>query len=464
MIDHTGVAPTGRGARPQAAPIQGGISRRDALAGAGMALAAALGLGGCAGSREKAPAPLPGADSPLARLIEGEPGPIVAGERLDAARLWRFYARRAFAPVWPEHPGQAEALVAAVLRAEEHGLEPEKFRASLLRRRHSFPPLRREILLTEAILSYADALAHGGVPPRRRKGFEALRPPPVDVASVVEAAIEASDPVAVIEALAPATANYRALRKAWQELRAAPPRRRRAVEAQLAAIAANLERERWLPRRLPPERVWVDVPAQELVFFRDGEPIFSSRVVVGDSSERNQSPEFDTLIRGSFFNPPWVIPRDVVAAEILPRLAREPDFLARHNMVLLPNGEIEQSPSPEAGLGVILFDMPNRFDVYLHDTPDRFLFSRSNRRLSRGCIRVQKPRELAALLLREPIEAIDRKIAAGRTIRTPLPKPVPVFVVYRTAVADGRGRVEFRDDFYGRDADLWRRLSAPDEA
>jgi murein L,D-transpeptidase YcbB/YkuD len=264
--------------------------------------------------------------------------------------------------------------------------------------------------------------------------------------------------VAAIEALAPATPSYRAMREAMRKHRAGPASGGRGGAERLRSLAVNLERERWLPRPLPADRVWVDVPAQQLVLFRGDRPEFSTRVVVGDNSERNQSPEFDALIEASFFNPPWVIPRDIVAAEILPRLAREPDYLARNNMVLRPNGEVEQSPGPEAGLGFLLFDMPNRFDVYLHDTPDRFLFSRSNRRMSRGCIRVQNPRELAALLLRQPIEAIDRKIAAGGTSRTALPTPVPVFVTYQTVAADAGGAMQFREDFYGRDADLWRRL------
>jgi murein L,D-transpeptidase YcbB/YkuD len=437
------------------------VSRRGAVA-----LAAAWGLGACAAGPEKATPPLAMSEpeTALGRLIDGAPGPVVAGERLDAAALRRFYALRGFAPVWAERRAQADALVAAVLRAEEHGLDPELFRAGLLMRRETFPALRREVLLTEAFLSYADALAHGAVPAARRKGFEALAPRRVDVAGALDAAIGSRDPVAAIQALAPATPTYRALAEAMRKHRAAPASGGRAAAERLRSIAVNLERERWLPRPLPADRVWVDVPAQQLVLFRGDRPEFSTRVVVGDNSERNQSPEFAALIEASFFNPPWVVPRDIVAAEILPRLAREPDYLARNNMVLRPNGEVEQSAGPEAGLGFVLFDMPNRFDVYLHDTPDRFLFSRSNRRMSRGCIRVQNPRELAALLLRQPVEAIDRKIAAGATSRTALPTPVPVFVTYQTAVADAGGAMQFREDFYGRDADVWRRLRARPDA
>ena len=425
-----------------------------------MTLAAACALGAC--SARPAPGARPAAalqaGTELGRLIDGTPDLVVAGEPLNVQALRRFYARQDFEPVWASRPLVEQALVATVLRAGDHGLDPELFHANLLRRRETFPPLRRELLLTDAILAYAGALAHGAMPAQRRKDFEALMPQPVDVAEALGAAITSQDPAAAIEALAPATATYRGLREALRNQRAAGPAAGGAAANRQRIIEANLERERWLPRPLPAERVWVNVPDQHLVLYRHDRPVFSTRVVVGDSSERNQSPEFNALIEASFFNPPWIVPRDIVVAEILPKLDRDPDYLARNNMVMRANGEVEQLPGPTAGLGYILFDMPNRFDVYLHDTPDRFLFSRSDRRMSRGCIRVQNPREFAALLMEQPLDSIDRKIEVGGTTRSTLPKPVPVFVAYQTAFADVDGKMQFRPDFYNRDADLWRRL------
>jgi murein L,D-transpeptidase YcbB/YkuD len=113
-----------------------------------------------------------------------------------------------------------------------------------------------------------------------------------------------------------------------------------------------------------------------------------------------------------------------------------------------------------------MFDMPNRFDVYLHDTPDRGIFSRENRRISHGCIRVQNPRDFAALLMDQPLDSIDQGIAEGSTTRHDLPTPVPVFVVYQTAFVDTDGTLRFRPDFYNRDAPIWQALQAgpPDGA
>jgi murein L,D-transpeptidase YcbB/YkuD len=318
------------------------------------------------------------------------------------------------------------------------------------------------MLLSHAVLTYAEALAFGAVPPARRRDGEALAADPVDVARVLGAALDRRDPAAAIEALAPETPTYAALRQALAQLRAGAAASdglvANALTRSTRGIAVNLERQRWLPRRLPPDRVWVNIADQQVALYRGDRAIFTSRVVVGDVVERKQSPEFRTVIEAGFLNPPWIIPRDIVEADILPRLERDPGFLDRHKIVLLPNGEGEQAPGPESGLGAIMFYMPNRFDVYLHDTPDKTAFARENRRLSNGCIRVENPLELAALLMEKPVSAIQEAVAEGATTRKPLPSPVPVFVLYHTAFAAADGTLQFRPDFYERDGGIWRQL------
>ncbi|MDW8399554.1 MAG: L,D-transpeptidase family protein [Acetobacteraceae bacterium] len=439
---------TGRPA-PAAA---GRLTRRACL------LAATAGFGallqGCAAPEPShSAAPIEG--EALPGLHAGDP-PRVAGEPLDGALLRRFYARRGFRPVWADRPAQAAALANAVLQAGSHGLDPELFHASLLRRAATFPPTHRELLLSHAVLSYAEALAHGAVPAARREERQSLAPEPVDVAAVLDRALEGPDAVAEIESLAPRTQAYAALREALRR----PPARARPDQAAAARrlVLANLERQRWLPRQLPPERVWVDITAQRLTLYREDRPVVATRVVVGRETDRTQSPELHTLIEGAFFNPPWVIPADIVAAQIMPRIVRDPEFLARANIVLHPNGEAEQAPGPLAGLGVVMFDMPNRFDVFLHDTPDKGAFARENRRISNGCIRVENPLALAALLMERPLAEIEARVAEGRTVRDELPRPVPVFLVYHTLVPGPDGSLSARPDFYGRDEGLWRAL------
>lgn len=440
-----------------AEPSPARMSRRATLVQGTLGLAAALALAGCAASEDQSlEAASPQSLEDLVGPSHG-PAPLVAGEALDTELLHRFYTRRDFKPVWAERPAAAQALRAAVLGAREHGMDPEMFHANLLRRMDMFPPDRRELLLSHAVLTYAEALAFGALPPSRRKNAEALAPELVDVTEVLDEALDSGDPVAAIEALAPSTPSYKALRQALQRPSFFGLGGRFQAN-RLRMIEANLERQRWLPRQLPPDRVWVNVPDQQLVFYRDNRPVFITRVVVGEETARKQSPEFRTEIESALFNPPWVIPPDIVDADIRPMLKRDPEYLVRNKIVLLPNGEAEQAPGPEAGLGVVMFEMPNRFDVYLHDTPHKEAFSLDNRRISNGCIRVQNPLQLAALLMEEPMDVIQHKVANGGTVRRLLPKPVPVFLLYHTAFAAAGRELEIRPDFYGRDEALWQRL------
>ena len=398
------------------------------------------------------------ADTRLGELIGNTPGSVVAGERLNVELLRRFYARHGFAPVWTNRQSQAESLIDAVSRAGEHGLAPELFHADALRSPATVPSLDRELLLSNALLSYADALARGGMPAERRKEDQVLEPEPIDVAAVLDAALGSPDPAAAIEALAPATPTYRVLRNALHDLRAGSGARGKADATRVRALEVNLERERWLPRRLPRDRVWVNVADGQLVLYRDDQPVFTTRVIVGQDDSRNQSPEFQASIEGLWFNPPWNIPSDIATQEILPKASRDPTYLAQRNMVLLPDGGLQQAAGANSGLGQLMFYMNNRFDVYLHDTPSKNLFSRGDRRISHGCIRVEEPRKLAALLMQQPVDAIDQAIATGTTTYGALPKPVPVFVVYETAFADVDGKPQFRADIYGRDAEIWQSL------
>lgn len=393
-------------------------------------------------------------DTDLGKLIGAGREVTVSGLKLDADRLRGFYAPYGFAPVWTTRRAQADALSEAIFRAGNHGLAPATFHAHQLRASAAVTPLERDLLLSDAVLAYAEALARGAVPVERRRNDETLTPGrPIDIAATLRAAIATPDPVAPIEALAPATPTYRLLRQALRDL---PPS---ADTARRRTILVNLERERWLPRRLPADRAWVNVPEQQLILYRDEHPALSTRVIIGQAERRNQTPELEVMIDAIWFNPPWNVPADIAEKSMLPKAKADPLYLAKNNLVLQPDGGLQQRAGPYSGLASLLFDMNNRFDVYLHDTPNRELFRRDDRRISHGCVRVEEPRKLAAQLMHLPLEEIDRRIATGVTDRTPLPKPVPVFLVYQTAFAGHDGELQFRPDIYGRDEELWRLLA-----
>src|SRR5260221_81393 len=479
---------------PAALPPGRVIAQRGFAATAATAIAAALWLlplPACAADigtgtavaalqqGEAASATIPGgSESEIQAKLDAPGGLAIPGERLRADLLRQFYSTHNYQPVWATHQAQADALLRAVSRAGEHGLDLELFHAAALANPARLPPLDRELLLSDAFLSFADALARGAVPIEARYDDGDLKPEPVDVGMELDRAMASPDPAAIIEALAPQTAAYKLMQQALRAHQAgtsaepaqigpagarghlaqqklyggASPPTHLNNEARVRQIAVNLERLRWLPRSLPPDRVWVNTANASLVLYRDNRPVFMTRVVVGETDK--QTPELQTTIDSVLFNPPWNVPPSIARSEILPKLAMDPGYLSRHHMVYRRNGAIQQLPGPHAALGQIKFEMPNRFDVYLHDTPMKALFSSDDRRRSHGCVRVQNPRELASLLLQESADAVNRGVATGYTHRQSLPASTAVFFVYQTAFADPEGRIEFRPDFYQRDDEI----------
>jgi murein L,D-transpeptidase YcbB/YkuD len=232
------------------------------------------------------------------------------------------------------------------------------------------------------------------------------------------------------------------------------------VAERLAQIEANLERWRWLPRDLPGDRLEIDIAGAEATLFRKGQPALAMRIVVGDP--RHQTPMFASALESVVFNPPWNVPTSIAAAEILPKAARDPDYLVRNDFVW-KDGRLQQLAGPKSALGLVKFDFPSPFGVYLHDTPSRSAFQRTTRALSHGCMRLEKPQELAAELLGPQgwsqdsvTEAIGKSVTQAVALKT----RTPLLVMYWTAVAADLESVDFRLDVYGWDAKLTAALAA----
>lgn len=226
------------------------------------------------------------------------------------------------------------------------------------------------------------------------------------------------------------------------------------AEERFGQIEANLERWRWLPRDLPPDRLEVDAGTATAALFLAGRSVLDMRVIVGDPGHK--TPMFASQIEAVVFNPSWNVPSSIAAKEILPKAARNPGYLERNGFVRTTGG-LRQAPGPTNALGQVKFDLRSPFGVYLHDTPGRAAFNRRSRALSHGCMRLENPRELAALLLGPQgwaRDMIDQVITAGATRRVGIQKPIPLYVVYRTASVDALGWVTFGRDSYGWDHKL----------
>ena len=228
-------------------------------------------------------------------------------------------------------------------------------------------------------------------------------------------------------------------------------------------IALNLERWRQFSRGIPPTRIEVNTAAATAVLIVDRKPVLRMRTVVG--AKKTPTPLVRSDIRAVVVNPPWVVPVSIVRKEIMPALRRNPDYLEAHNMEW-KNGQIVQAPGPKNSLGRIKFELHSAFDVYLHDTPARSLFNKTDRDArarSHGCVRLEKPLDLAEKLLHDnanwPRERIEAAIEQGTTQRVQMATDIPVVIAYWTAFADDSGDAEFREDIYGRDARLAAALS-----
>ncbi|MBW3560399.1 MAG: L,D-transpeptidase family protein [Proteobacteria bacterium] len=233
------------------------------------------------------------------------------------------------------------------------------------------------------------------------------------------------------------------------------------AETRADQIAANLERWRWIPRQLPNHRIEVNLPTAMLDYYRDGGIPSTMKVAVG--AVKHQTPMMTADISSIVLNPPWNVPSSIVKNEIAPRLKRDPGYLARQGLKVVGRYEsglpmLQQAAGPRSALGRVKFDSPNEFAVFLHDTPSRAGFSQADRLLSHGCVRLERPLELARLVLEGTPEWTPERMQAavdsGKTVRVSLPERVPMYLFYWTSFVDSKGGVYFWDDIYGWDKRL----------
>jgi murein L,D-transpeptidase YcbB/YkuD len=233
------------------------------------------------------------------------------------------------------------------------------------------------------------------------------------------------------------------------------------AEDHVRQIEVNLERWRWLPHDLGRRHVLVNIAAFRLDAVEDGKTALQMKVIAGKPYTR--TPMFSSAMNAVLLNPSWYVPQNIAVNEIFPKARKDPSYLARENYEVLSASRLRQRPGPKNALGRIKFDFPNRFSVYLHDTPAPALFSRTVRTFSHGCIRIERPFDLAVWVLKDdprwPPAAIQAAIDAGTERKVPLASAVAVHVAYWTAWVGDDGMLRLGPDVYKRDAELAQLLA-----
>ena len=235
------------------------------------------------------------------------------------------------------------------------------------------------------------------------------------------------------------------------------------ADYRLAQIAANLERYRWLPRSLGERYILVNVPQFHLDAYDNGQEVLEMKVIVGQEYEDKATPVFSDSMEYVVFRPYWDVTPDIAAKEIFPKIAANPDYLAENDMEIYhDNGQraVRQRPGPKNSLGLVKFIFPNDYNIYLHDTPARTLFDKDVRAFSHGCIRIEKPAELAQWVLGWPADKVDQAMHDGPDDhQVNLPKKIPVYIVYFTTFVKN-GVLNFGNDLYDRDSQLVSQVKA----
>jgi len=256
------------------------------------------------------------------------------------------------------------------------------------------------------------------------------------------------------------------------------------IEAQerLQSVIVAMERERWINQPLGQRHILVNITDFSARIMDDNKVTFQTRSVVGKNDPARRTPEFSDVMDHMVINPSWFVPRSIATGEYLPLLQRNRNAVS-YMEITDRNGRrvnranvnfanytartfpfsMRQPPSSRNALGLVKFMFPNKYNIYLHDTPAKNLFSHETRDYSHGCIRLADPFDFAYTLLArqsdDPVGFFQSHLRSGAESRVNLTDPVQVHIIYRTAFTVAKGKTNYRADVYGRDANIWRALA-----
>jgi murein L,D-transpeptidase YcbB/YkuD len=450
-------------------------------------------------------------DGPASLIVPIEAVRITVEDRLSAksssssarkARqdaLIKYYGLADQALLWVDENGlneRGKIIVSEIKKADDYGLRatdydipnPDEFKPNSAKANDWLADA--EIKISSAVLDYARDARGGRIDPQRLS--ENLDPTLAlpDPFEVIQSISVRTDPAMYLRSFQPDQPQFEALRHKLIELRGSDSDGKKAGtnNARIKAILLNMERWRWVPNDLGPFYVNVNVPEFMLRVVDKGKVIHTARVVVGKPNK--QTPIFSNEMQEVVFNPVWNVPTSIKTEEILPWVNSGGGFFGggystaifeRHNLhiryggrevdprsidwgrVDIRNFEIYQPPGPNNVLGHVKFVFPNKHDVYMHDTTMRNYYGQSYRAESHGCMRVEKPDQLALVVLRHDQGWTQARVASA--IRgsgdnhVVLEQKIPVYISYFTLRVNEDGSISTFKDIYGHDSRMMAALN-----
>lgn len=396
-------------------------------------------------------------------VLEDDAAEVTAAPATSAGRIAALQPVYPALQTWPVD--RAQALLAAIQAIGAEGLDPADYRpAELAAAIAAGPGPALDATASQMFSWLVEDLRDGRTPMQARVQWFVVDPDAdrMPTGKLMMDALASGNVAGVLASLNPTNPDYAALRSALAETP-------RADKARRSLIRANMDRWRWLAQDLGGQYLLTNVPEMQLRLTVNNQIIRTYRTIVGKPG-RTATPQLAETVEGVIFNPTWTVPQSIVKGEGLgARALGNPAWAKAHGYKATrgANGYISVVQQPGAGnsLGLMKLDMPNAHAIFLHDTPNRNLFTQDNRALSHGCIRTERALELAMTIAilgqgatREEAVAVAQ---SGKYTRVPVQKTMPVYITYFTFGRDIDGTLRAYNDLYGRDAPVLAALDAP---
>lgn len=422
-----------------------------------------------------------------------EPVPEDRGREIKAEEeaLRAFYAARAYEPVWvdPETArvgDRAKSVFEEIRRARDHGLEPDdlSFRDGASEEDQPEPRSPKAIALADLVITrtvqkYA-RYARGGrivFPAEQLNSNLDRRPQLIPPLEVLNGIAVAEDPAAFLAGTHPKHVQFQRLREKLLDIRGeaenAKGKKRKKLVAKEKRILANMEMWRWMHTDLGEMHLIANVPEYVMRLVHDGEIIHTERVVVGETGK--QSSIFTRPLKEVVFRPQWRVPDSIKARELWPSLLKGGAMFRSHGLQLetkdgepldyrkinwetenILDYEVVQPPGPKNSMGKVKFVFPSQHTIFIHDTPDKWMFRQKRRTLSHGCLRLRNPLRMAELVLAhdkawesDKVQELGNRGPASNKV--PIEKRIKVHIAYFTARVDDKGRLKMFSDIYGHE-------------